>query len=124
MHGRPINTLRHVGLQSLVRTSMQAAKKKKSPPFTLWEDLHNNEDAVECASGCWPRASTNRWYAVTHVERRLATPPLVASSDYSRWSQTLVVFRKVAFEKKSEGHVEPNEASVHASEHERKVDGY
>ena len=53
----------------------------------VWTDLFNDEVAVKCASGCWPKASTDRWYSVTDVERRLTRPPLVASSDCSRCPQ-------------------------------------
>ena len=63
--------------------------------------LFNDEDAVKYASGCWPRGLTNRWYSVTDVERRRTSPPLVASSDCSRCSQTLFVLRRIVFEKKA-----------------------
>ena len=67
-----------------------------------WSDVYNDEDAVKYASGCWPRAFTNRWYSVTGVERPLTSPPLVASSDSSRCSQTLVGFRKIVSEKQGQ----------------------
>ena len=66
-----------------------------------WSDLFNDEDAVKYVSGCWPRALTNRWYWMTNVERRLTSPLVVASSECSRCSRTLVVFRKIVSEKKA-----------------------
>ena len=63
-----------------------------------WSDLLNAEDAVKCASGCWPMAVTSWRYSVTDVERRLTSQPLAASSYSSRCSQTLVVFREIVSE--------------------------
>ena len=51
--------------------------------------------------GVCPGAVNNRWCSVTDVERRLTSPPLVVSSDCSRCSQTLVVFRKIVSEKQA-----------------------
>ena len=66
-----------------------------------WADLFYDEDAANYASGCWPRAFTNRWYSVTHAERRLTSPFLVASSGCSRCSHTLDGFGKIVSYKKA-----------------------
>ena len=89
-----------------------------------WADLFHNEDVVKYASVCWPRASTHRWYTVINAERLLTTPPLVASSDCSRCSQTLVCVPQGHVCEQGEGHIERNKAHGHARELERHVGGW